>query len=71
MSLPGLVICLALLRFATAAVLGGVPLIGPVPELGGLLLATGHEGSGLCMVCFLSHPCARILCASIPYIFHK
>jgi hypothetical protein len=71
MSHPGLVICLALLRFATAAVLGGVPLIGPVPELGGLLLATGHEGSGLCMVCFLSHPCARILCASIPYIFHK
>ncbi|KAG0620348.1 hypothetical protein M758_4G209200 [Ceratodon purpureus] len=30
-------------------VLGGVPLIGPVPEVEGLMLATGHEGSGLCM----------------------
>lgn len=33
-----------------ATVAGGVPLIGPVPGLQGLFLATGHEGSGLCMV---------------------
>lgn len=27
----------------------GRPLIGPVPGAPGLFLATGHEGSGLCM----------------------
>lgn len=58
-----LVICSALLRFAIAAVLGGVPLIGPVPEVDGLMLATGHEGSGLCMVCFPSYSiCMYSLC---------
>jgi len=50
------VICPAFLRFTIDAVLGGVPLIGPVPGVEGLMLATGHEGSGLCMVCFL--PCS-------------
>ena len=59
----GLVICSALLRFIIAAVLGGVPLIGPVPEVEGLMLATGHEGSGLCMVCFLSNSfCKHFMC---------
>lgn len=48
------VICPAFLRFTIAAVLGGVPLIGPVPGVEGLMLAAGHEGSGLCMVCFPS-----------------
>lgn len=28
---------------------GGVPLVGPVPGVERLMLATGHEGSGLCM----------------------
>lgn len=36
--------------YMDATVAGGVPLIGPVPDLQGLFLATGHEGSGLCMV---------------------
>jgi len=30
-------------------VLDGVPLIGPLPGVEGLMLAAGHEGSGLCM----------------------
>jgi len=30
----------------------GTPLIGPVPGVPGLLLATGHEGSGLYLVSF-------------------
>jgi len=46
------VICPASLRFTIVAVLDGVPLIGPLPGVEGLMVAASHEGSGLCMVCF-------------------
>lgn len=62
LSCPALVFFRALLIFAIAAVLGGVPLIGPVPGVEGLMLATGHEGSGLCMVYFLFY------CMYISYV---
>lgn len=38
-----------------------MPLVGPVPGVERLMLATGHEGSGLCMV--------RILCISLSLLF--
>lgn len=36
--------------FLLIPVSDGKPVIGPVPSLPNLLLATGHEGSGLLMV---------------------
>lgn len=33
---------------------GGKPVIGPVPALKNVIVATGHEGEGLAMVIFVS-----------------
>lgn len=38
----------------------GKPVIGPVPGLSKIFLATGHEGGGLSMVFFLLSPTSTV-----------
>ena len=45
----------------------GLPLLGPVPEVPGLFVATGHEGAGICLAPITGHLLAHWLTgASLP-----